>query len=157
MRASFHVAIWSIGALAIGCESQGGEYSAAVSLQRRADDEKREIYDQVELIAGSGAEEDEPADEVEDDAARTAAGVEPDASIEEQVEEEESWADDSHLCGNGGLDLGERCDIGILEGVGACPDRCDPEPGCPDETLVVRGCGTYCMPEAEPSEACQTN
>ena len=155
MRASLHVAIWSIGALAIGCESQGGEYSAAVSLQSRANDEKRDLYDQVELIAGSGSEEDEPVD---DDAARTAeAELEPDASVEEQVAEQESWADDSHLCGNGELDLGELCDFGIEEGEGACPHRCDPEPGCPDETLVVRGCGTYCMPESEPSEACQAN
>jgi hypothetical protein len=155
MRASFHVAIWSIGALAIGCESQGSEYSAAVSLQSRAE-EQREMRDEMELSAGSGAEEDEPVD---DDTARMAEAdeVEPDASIEEQVAEEESWADDSHLCGNGELDLGERCDIGIEEGEGLCPHRCDPEPGCPDETLVVRGCGTYCMPEAAPSEACQAN
>jgi len=130
-----------------------------VSLQRRAADEKQDLYDQVDLIAGSGAEEDEPVDEpADEDSARAAeAEGQPDASIEEQVEEQESWADDSHLCGNGELDLGELCDIGIEEGEGVCPHRCDPAPGCPDETLVIRGCGTYCMPESEPSAACQAN
>jgi hypothetical protein len=150
MKLGFYSTIWLIGALAIGCESQASQ-GAALSLQRESQEAKRSVYDDVELIAGSGAEEDEPVDEDEADAEI----AEPDAgSIDDRLAEEMGWSDDSPLCGNGVLDVGERCDYTILEGRGKCPASCDPEPGCPDETLVVRGCQTHCMLHEEPSDEC---
>lgn len=147
MKLRFYAATWSIGVLAVGCQSQGPQQGASLSLQRESQEAKQAVYDEVELIAGSGAEEDEP------DAAQ-AEPIEPDASIEERVAEEMAWSDDSPLCGNGLLDEEELCDYAILEGEGACPESCDPEPGCPDETLVIRGCQTHCMLHDVPSEAC---
>lgn len=143
MKLRVCIVIWSIGVLGAGCQSQGEQHSASVSLAREADEAVR---DEVELIAGSGAEEDEP---VEDEDAG-----EPEPSIEERIAEEEGWSDDSAQCGNGVLDGQELCDYGILEGEGACPESCDPAPGCPDETLVMRGCMTRCMQHEEPSEEC---
>lgn len=142
--------VWCIGVMCAGCNSQGPDASP-YSLKEQAARERQALYDKVELIAGSGAEEDEPAEEETSDAAEPA---EPDASIADRIAEEQSWADDSPACGNGELDEGELCDYGILEGEGACPERCDPLPGCPDETLVVHGCRTHCLQHEEPSEAC---
>jgi hypothetical protein len=150
MKLGIYAAIWLFGALALGCDSQGTQHGAALSLQREAEKAERDIYNEVELIAGSGAEEDEPADEDEPDAEI----AEPDASIEERVAEAMGWSDDSPLCGNGVLDDFELCDHAILEGEGKCPAACDPAPGCPDETLVVRGCWTHCMQHDEPSDEC---
>lgn len=151
MKLRFFTIIWSIGALSSGCHSQGTR-DAALSLQGEADEQRQALYDQVELIAGSGAEEDEP--EPEEDERRAAEPAEPDASVDEQVLEEMGWSDDSASCGNGVLDENELCDYAILEGEGMCPDSCDPAPGCPDETLIVRGCMTRCMPHDEPSDEC---
>jgi hypothetical protein len=159
MRLRIQALIWSIGVLSVGCQSQGVESRATVSSQAQAERAAREIYDQVELLpaAGSGAEEDEPADE-SDDVARQAQEAEQETSSpdggREAIEELLRSADDSALCGNGELDQGELCDFGITDGVGECPDHCSPKPGCPDETLVVHGCGTRCMPDEEPSEEC---
>jgi hypothetical protein len=159
MKLRFLAAIWLIGALGAGCQSQEAQ-GASLSLKRAAQDEKRASRDEAELMAGSGAEEDEPADEepAEDEDARYAAEpaepAEPDASVEDRVLEEMGWSDDSGLCGNGIVDESELCDYAILEGEGACPEECDPEPGCPEETLVVRGCMTYCMQHEEPSDEC---
>jgi len=151
MKPGSYATIWLIGALAIGCESQGARQGAALSLERESQEAKQALYDDVELIAGSGAEEDAQVDEDEADAEI----AEPDAgSIDERVAEETGLSDDSPLCGNGVLDDGERCDYTILEGEGKCPASCDPEPGCPDETLIVRGCQTYCMQHEEPSDEC---
>jgi hypothetical protein len=160
MKLRLLAAIWSIGLLGAGCQSQEAQ-GASLSLKREARDERRALYDEVELIAGSGADEDDRAHEEDarhaaepTEPAEPAEPAEPDASIEDRVLEEMGWADDSGLCGNGVVDEGERCDYAILEGEGTCPDECDPEPGCPDETLVVRGCMTYCMQHEEPSDEC---
>lgn len=156
MNARIAAVVWFAGALAVGCQSQEGQLSASVSLQTQADEQKRAIYDEVELIAGSGAEEDEPA-EPEDEPAYDPE-PEPDAgTLEERAQEEMSFSDDSHMCGNGEVDEGELCDTAIVEGEGVCPDECNPAPGCPDEILVIRGCGTRCMAETEPSEECLAN
>ena len=154
MKLRFAAIIWSIGLLSAGCQSQGTQ-GASLSLQREAEEQRQALYDQVELIAGSGAEEDEPEEaELEEDERRAAEPAEPDASVEEQVLEEMGWSDDSGSCGNGVVDENELCDYAILEGEGACPESCDPAPGCPDETLIVRGCMTRCMPHDEPSAEC---
>jgi len=156
MKLGFYAATWSIGVLAAGCQSQGTQQGAALSLQRESQEARHAVYDEVELIAGSGAEEDEPdAAQAEPDPAQ-AEPAEPDASIDQRVAEEMGWSDDSALCGNGLLDEGELCDYAILEGEGTCPESCAPEPGCPDETLVIRGCQTHCMAHDEPSEECLT-
>jgi hypothetical protein len=151
MKLRFLAAIWLIGALSAGCESQEA-HGASLSLKRAAQDEKRASRAEVEMMAGSGAEDDEPADD--EDARYPAEPAEPDASVEDRVLEEMGWSDDSGLCGNGVVDETELCDYAILEGEGACPEVCDPEPGCPEETLVVRGCMTYCMQHEAPSEEC---
>jgi hypothetical protein len=153
MNARIAAVVWFTGVL-VGCQSQEGQLSASVSLQTQAEEQKRAIYDEVELIAGSGAEEDEPTEPEEEPAYEP----EPDAgTLEERAEEEESYSDDSHMCGNGEIDEGELCDTAIVEGEGVCPDECDPAPGCPDEVLVIRGCGTRCMAETEPTEECLAN
>jgi len=152
MQLRFYAVIWAMGAVVLGCQSQDGQYAATVSLQQQADSQRRSIYDEVELLAGSGAEEDQP---IEPDAAQPyEPEPEEEAILEERVEQAMSVADDSPLCGNGELDDLELCDPLILEGEGACPERCDPPPGCPDETLVISGCSTHCMAEDEPSEEC---
>jgi len=156
MKARMVAVVWSLGVLAVGCQSHEGQLTASVSLQAQAEERKRSIYDEVELIAGSGAEEDEP-EQAEPDAE---ADEEPEAdagTLEQRAQEEESYSDDSPLCGNGELDLGEHCDTGIVEGEGVCPLECNPPPECPDEVLVIRGCGSRCMPEHEPSEECLAN
>jgi hypothetical protein len=149
--------VWLAGALTVGCQSQEGQLIASVSLQTQAEERKRAIYDEVELIAGSGAEEDapeeEPAYEPEPE-----PEPEPDAgTLEQRAQEEMSYSDDSALCGNGEVDEGELCDTAIVEGEGVCPVECNPAPGCPDEVLVIRGCGTRCMADTEPFEVCLAN
>jgi hypothetical protein len=151
MKRRFLAAIWSIGVLSAGCQSQEAQ-GTSLSLKRAAQDEKRAPHDEIEMIAGSGAEEDEPAEE--EDARHAAEPAEPDASVEDRVLDEMGWSDDSGLCGNGVVDDAELCDYAILEGGGACPEECEPAPGCPEETLVVRGCMTYCMQHEAPSEEC---
>jgi hypothetical protein len=153
MNARIATVVWLIGALAIGCQSQEGQLGASVSLQRQAEDRKRAIYDEVELIAGAGAEEDAPM-EAEDEPYEPEPEQADAGSLEERALEDMSYSDDSPLCGNGELDDGELCDPFIVEGEGVCPEECEPPPGCPDEVLVVRGCVTRCMPESEPSEEC---
>lgn len=158
MKLRFLAAIWLIGALSAGCQSQEAQ-GASLSLKRAAQDEKRAADDDIEMIAGSGAEEDEPAEgedepNEDEDARHAAEPAEPDASVEDRALEEMGWSDDSGLCGNGVVDEAELCDYAILEGEGACPDECQPAPGCPEETLVVRGCMTYCMQHEAPSEEC---
>jgi len=156
MRLHFHAVIWSIGVLGVGCQSQGNERVATVSLEAQAEEAARAYAaDRVDLLpaAGSGAEEDGPAEESDEDARVPAETSSPDGGLE-AIEEAIRSADDSPLCGNGELDEGELCDFGILEGEGSCPDHCDPKPGCPDETLVIHGCDTRCMAEEEPSEEC---
>jgi hypothetical protein len=149
MKLRFLAVIWSIGVLGAGCQSQEAQ-GASLSLKRDAANARQALYDEVELIAGSGAEEDEPVDEAEE--------AEPDAGLDERVQErledELGWSDDSGLCGNGVIDADELCDYAIMEGEGMCPEACDPAPGCPDETLVVRGCMTHCMQHEEPSDEC---
>lgn len=141
--------------VSLGCQSQGGPPAATLSLQGQAYEAERAIYHQVDLIeaAGSGAEEDEPDASEQDPQSSTEAGS-PDAGLEEEIAEITRLADDSPLCGNGELDEGELCDFAIREGDGACPEVCTPKPGCPDEVLVVHGCATHCMAQAEPSEEC---
>jgi hypothetical protein len=158
MNARIAAVVWFTGALTVGCQSQEGQLSASVSLQTQAEEQKRSIYDEVELIAGSGAEEDEPAEPDEEPAYDPEPELEPDAgTLEQRAQEEMSYSDDSHMCGNGEIDEGELCDTAIVEGEGVCPDECDPAPGCPDEVLVIRGCSTRCMAETEPSEECLAN
>lgn len=153
MKLRFLAAIWLIGALSAGCESQEAQ-GASLSLKRAAQDERRS-RDDDELMAGSGAEEDTEGESLaEQDVRYAAEPAEPDASVEDRVLEEMGWSDDSGLCGNGVVDEAELCDYAILEGEGACPEECEPEPGCPEETLVVRGCMTYCMQHEAPSEEC---
>jgi len=153
MQLRFYATIWAIGVLVVGCESQSEQYSATLSLQSRAEERAQAIYDQVELIAGSGAEEDEQAADDEAEEMVPEETSSPDGGLE-ALREATRFADDSPLCGNGELDLGELCDPFIIEGDGVCPNHCDPAPGCPAEELVVHGCGTRCMPVEEPSEEC---
>src|SRR5688500_4163099 len=130
MKLRYSAIIWSIGVLSTGCQSQGTQ-GAALSLQGQADEKREALYDQVELIAGSGAEEDAPEEAEPEDAEderRAAEPAEPDASVEEQVLEDMGWSDDSGSCGNGVLDESELCDYAILEGEGTCPESCDPPP-----------------------------
>lgn len=49
------------------------------------------------------------------------------------------------VCGNGVLELAERCDTGILGGApGACPSSCSSEGVCDVATHVSEGCQTRC-------------
>lgn len=153
MNARIAAVIGSMSLLVVGCQSHEGHVSASVSLQAQAEERKRSIYDEVELIAGSGAEEDEP-EQAEPDAPFEEEAPADAGTLEQRAEEEESYSDDSPLCGNGELDIGEHCDISIIEGEGTCPLECNPPPGCPEEVLVIRGCNTRCMAESEPSAAC---
>jgi hypothetical protein len=149
MKVRFLAIIGAMGVLGAGCQSQEA-HGASLSLKRDAANARHALYDEVELIAGSGAEEDEPLEQEEE--------AEPDAGVDERVQErlneELGWSDDSGLCGNGVIDADELCDYAILEGEGMCPEECNPAPGCPDETLVVRGCMTHCMQHEEPSAEC---
>ncbi len=98
-----------------------------------------------ELSAGSGAERDDPSrmtapDESDLDAD---AGVDP-------FTQELTLSDDSVRCGDGLLDEDELCDIAIAPGEeGACPSSCEPAPGCPEQTLLVRSCWTRCAVEGD--------
>lgn len=159
MQLRIYAVIWSIGVLVVGCQSQGEQYAATVSLKAEAEEAEHDLYYQVDRLpaAGSGAEEDEPSDESSDEsdevADETAETSSPDGGAD-AIDEATRFADDSPLCGNGEVDEGELCDFGITDGVGECPDHCSPKPGCPAETLIVSGCGTRCMPEEEPSAEC---
>lgn len=143
--------------LTSGCTSQDA-YTATVSLKQQAERAERAVYSEVHYVAaaGSGAE-DEPIEPPHDPAEPEDDGEPvdyPDASFEQRVREAQTFSDDSPLCGNGELDLAELCDPLITEGEGACPERCDPLPGCPAEELVVDGCATHCKPLAPAPESC---
>lgn len=49
-------------------------------------------------------------------------------------------------CGNGKLDPGEMCDVGIADPLpGACPERCAMEDRCAPASLIGSGCQRHCM------------
>jgi hypothetical protein len=147
-----------LSTVCVGCGSQRPDFSPAegsistseeaarAEEQEQDEDQESDAARRLALTAGSGSEEDEPIEPMEE--SDTDAGVDPD------IEEQESLADDSSRCGNGILDENEMCDIGITSGEGACPERCEPEPGCPSETMVVRSCWSYCVPNEVPPAEC---
>ena len=50
------------------------------------------------------------------------------------------------VCGNGLIEIKERCDTGIAAGgKGACPTSCDDRNRCTKDTLAGSGCGAYCL------------
>ncbi len=147
--------VWLLSIVSVGCGSQRPDFSSAGSLSTRegAADSEEESDDEEEgsraaaLIAGSGAEEDEPIEEE--------AASDTDAGVDDEIEQEQSLSDDSTRCGDGVLDDNEMCDIALPAGAdGACPTRCRPEPGCPAETMVVRSCWSYCVPDEVPPPEC---
>lgn len=63
---------------------------------------------------------------------------------------------DLPTCGNGLIDPGERCDLGIADGeAGGCPVACEPVLGCTAFALVGSGCNRHC--ESAPILACDDN
>jgi hypothetical protein len=51
-----------------------------------------------------------------------------------------------NLCGNGVVDLGEKCDVAIAPGdPGACPTSCDDSDLCTHDTLSGAGCQAQCV------------
>lgn len=107
------------------------------SARRAAQSEEEEVTTEEEG--------DEEADEALSD---SDAGVDP-------FEEEATLSDDSARCGNGVLDDDELCEISIPSGQpGSCPSECQPAPGCPSETMLVRSCWSRCIPDEMPSAEC---
>src|SRR5262249_20374055 len=53
---------------------------------------------------------------------------------------------DCSLCGNGLVDFGETCDLGIPSGMpGSCPTSCDDRDACTTDTLQLAGtCQALC-------------
>ncbi len=47
-------------------------------------------------------------------------------------------------CGNGVIDSGEACDIGIATGTGACPTSCDDALTCTTDSISGVGCNATC-------------
>ncbi len=53
-------------------------------------------------------------------------------------------------CGNGVVDTGETCDLGIAGGAGSCPTSCDDEVACTVDALVAAGtCQAACIHDDE--------
>lgn len=66
-------------------------------------------------------------------------------------------SDSGGLCGDGSLDLGERCDPGIAAGAGACPTTCDDTDPCTVDSLEGAACDVRCAVEtvtAGAADAC---
>ena len=143
---------------AIGCGNAGPELEdTARNISRRSS----ELND-ASAMAGRASEESyaaaTEADEEEEDLAEDAMAADEMAE-DEMAEDSEGAAagagaepppagglisDDSPLCGNGVLDVGERCDIKIEDGEGACPTSCEQPDACHAGKLVVKGCWTTC-------------
>ena len=54
-------------------------------------------------------------------------------------------------CGNGSVDPGEACDVGIIAGDGACPADCDDGNSCTADTLLGAGCAAHCLHDPLPN------
>src|ERR1700759_5361761 len=69
----------------------------------------------------------------------------PRSEVDEDAGPSGDVPDEVPLCGNGQLDPGERCDIGIEGGhAGACPNGCSGNTGCTERVLSGRGCAMRC-------------
>lgn len=72
--------------------------------------------------------------------------VPPDSADDEEGPAAEGPSDAGTLCGNGRVDLGEFCDIGLRRGEeGACPMDCDSDDPCVERELLGRACRARCQ------------
>jgi hypothetical protein len=136
---------------AIGCGNAGpGLEDSARNISRRSSELMAGRASEESYAAATEAdEEEEDTDLAEDEMAEDEMGADESEGSEEEAPPPPVGAlisDDSPLCGNGVLNVGELCDITIKEGEGMCPTECEQPDACHAGKLVVKSCWTQCVP-----------